>query len=95
MTERGHWQAGIWIPEKVILRSWRYGKMDDSIEGSPQEAWNTADFLSADCLACPEYIEIDGRRIYLGLFAREHGGIEESERIMREEYGVDTSERDR
>lgn len=93
MTERGHFEAGKWIPEKVILRVWRYGKADDTIEESPQEAWNTADFMAADCLADPEYIEIDGRRIYLGLHARDHGGIDESMRILRDDYGVDTSER--
>ena len=90
---RGHFEQGRWVPERVCVRLRRYGIAEDSVAASPQEAWRIAERHSADG-GYPEYIEIDGRRIYLGLYARDHGGLAESMRILREEYGVDTSRRE-
>jgi hypothetical protein len=91
---RGHFEQGRWVPERVVVRLLKYGFAEDSVAASPQEAWRIAERYLADGEGYPEYIEIDGRRVYLGLHARDHGGLEESMRILREEYGVDTSTRE-
>ncbi len=91
---RGHFEKGRWVRERVVVRLLKYGIAEDSVASSPQEAWQTAERYSAHGEGYPEYIEIDGRRIYLGLHARDHGGLAESMRILREEYGVDTSTRE-
>jgi hypothetical protein len=92
---RGHFEGGRWVPEKVVVRLLQYGIAEDSVAASPQEAWQAAERHTASGEGYPEFIEIDGRRVYLGLHARNHGGIAESMRVLRDEYGVDTSRRDR
>ena len=92
---RGHFEQGRWVPERVVVRLLQYGIAADTVAASPQEAWGIAERYSASGEGSPEYIEIDGRRIYLGLHAMNRGGIAESVRILRDEYGVDTSGRDR
>jgi hypothetical protein len=91
---RGHFEKGRWVRERVTVRLLKYGLAEESVAISPQEAWRIAERFSASGEGYPEYIDIDGRRIYLGLHAREHGGIAESMRILHDEYGVDTNRRD-